>query len=62
MNKFQSLLFNIWDLNNACLIESIQSAYSVIFEAKLLPELTPQKGTNLDYHEYTSKETGGNKI
>lgn len=53
MNKFQSFLGQIWTNDTASLIESIQSAYGAIFEARVLPELTPHEGEGpLGFHEY----------
>ena len=53
MDKFQSFLSKIWDEDNASLIESIQEAYGVIFEARVLPEIKEHEGEGpLGYHEY----------
>lgn len=61
MDKFQSFLEQLWDVDNAPLIESIQSAYGAIFEAKILPEIAPASDdNNIGYHEY-SVDGGGDK-
>ena len=64
MDKFQSFLEQLWDVETAPLIESIQSVYGVIFEASILPEITLHDGEGeLGYHEYMlSKDAPDSKV
>jgi len=59
MDKFQSFLNKVWTEDNALLIESIQSAYGVIFEARVLPEIKEHDGEGpLGFHEYSVNDSG----
>lgn len=63
MDKFQLFLEHFWDDDNASLIESIQSAYGAIFEARILPEITPHDGEGpLGFHEYTVDDSRRNLL
>ena len=63
MDKFQSFLEQFWTETNATLVESIQYAYGAIFEARVLPEITPHDGQGpLGRHEYTVNDTGRSKL
>jgi hypothetical protein len=63
MNKFQSFLGQIWTDDTASLIESIQSAYGAIFEARVLPEVTLHDGEgSLGFHEYRVADKGNTLI
>lgn len=63
MDKFQTFLEQCWTEDTAGLVESIQYAYGVIFEARVLPKIKPHEGEgSLGRHEYTVDDSGRSKL